>query len=89
MAIVSGLIFWLKNQSFNSGEIILLFQPAEENGKGANRVLKDERFKSLKTVEAIKSTEKVIINRRTKVNDKKKQWVGVVFPKKPKRGGII
>ena len=49
MAIVSGLIFWLKNQSFNSGEIILLFQPAEENGKGANRVLKDERFKSLKT----------------------------------------
>jgi len=49
MAIVSGLIFWLKNQSFNSGEVILLFQPAEENGKGANRVLKDERFKSLKT----------------------------------------
>ena len=49
MAIVSGLIFWLKNQSFNSGEVILLFQPAEENGKGANRVLKDERFKNLKT----------------------------------------
>ncbi len=49
MAIVSGLIFWLKNQSFNAGEIILLFQPAEENGKGANLVIKDERFKNLKT----------------------------------------
>ena len=49
MAIVSGLIFWLKNQSFNSGEIILLFQPAEENGKGANRVVNDKKFKNLKT----------------------------------------
>ena len=49
MAIVSGLIFWLKNQSFNSGEIILLFQPAEENGKGAKRVVNDEKFKNLKT----------------------------------------
>ncbi|WP_047245756.1 amidohydrolase [Maribacter thermophilus] len=49
MAIVSGLIFWLKNQSFNSGEIILLFQPAEENGKGAYRIVNDPKFKSLKT----------------------------------------
>ncbi|TMM56831.1 amidohydrolase [Maribacter algarum] len=49
MAIVSGLIFWLKEQSFDSGEVILLFQPAEENGEGAYRVLQDERFKKLKT----------------------------------------
>lgn len=49
MAIVSGLIFWLKEQAFDSGEIILLFQPAEENGEGAHRVLQDERFKMLKT----------------------------------------
>ncbi len=49
MAIVSGLIFWLKEQAFNSGEVILLFQPAEENGEGAHRVLQDERFKNLKT----------------------------------------
>lgn len=49
MAIVSGLIFWLKEQSFESGEVILLFQPAEENGEGAHRVLQDERFKKLKT----------------------------------------
>ena len=49
MAIVTGLVLWLKNQPFNSGEIILLFQPAEENGKGANLVVKDKRFKELKT----------------------------------------
>jgi len=47
MAIVSGLIFWLKKQSLESGEVILLFQPAEENGEGAYRVLQDERFKNL------------------------------------------
>ena len=49
MAIVLGLIFWLKEQEFDSGEIILLFQPAEENGEGAHRVVQDERFKNLKT----------------------------------------
>lgn len=49
MAIVAGLIFWIKQQAFSSGEIILLFQPAEETGKGAYRVLKDEKFKALKT----------------------------------------
>lgn len=49
MAIVSGLIFWIKNQSFKSGRINLLFQPAEETGKGAYSVIKDEKFKSLNT----------------------------------------
>jgi len=49
MAIVSGLIFWLKKQSFESGEVILLFQPAEENGEGAHLVLQDKRFKNLET----------------------------------------
>ena len=49
MAIVSGLIFWLKERLFESGEVILLFQPAEENGEGAHRVLQDERFKNLET----------------------------------------
>ena len=49
MAIVSGLIFWIKNQSFESGKIILLFQPAEETGKGAYQVIKDNKFKELKT----------------------------------------
>ena len=49
MAIVSGLIFWIKNQSFESGKIILLFQPAEETGKGAYQVIKDKKFKELQT----------------------------------------
>ena len=49
MAIVSGLIFWIKNQSFKAGKIILLFQPAEETGEGAARVINDEKFKKLKT----------------------------------------
>lgn len=47
MAIVAGLGFWLKEQSFTSGKVVLLFQPAEENGKGAHSVVNDEKFKSL------------------------------------------
>lgn len=47
MAIVAGLIFWIKNQSFSSGTIILLFQPAEEIGLGAHRVLNSSEFKGM------------------------------------------
>src|SRR5687767_11645364 len=35
MAILSGLIFRIKEMPFKKGKIILLFQPAEENGQGA------------------------------------------------------
>ena len=49
MAIVSGLLGWLETQPFDSGKIILLFQPAEENGQGAHRVLQDDRFRALQT----------------------------------------
>ncbi|RRJ91357.1 amidohydrolase [Flavobacterium macacae] len=48
MAIVSGLGFWLKEQKFNSGKVVLLFQPAEENGEGAHKIVTDEKFKNLK-----------------------------------------
>ncbi|MCF4101204.1 amidohydrolase [Gillisia sp. M10.2A] len=48
MAIVAGLIFWVKKQNFQTGRLILLFQPAEENGKGAQAVLNDEKFKTFK-----------------------------------------
>jgi amidohydrolase len=48
MAMVSGLIFWIKKQTFGHGKIILLFQPAEETGKGARAVIEDDRFKELK-----------------------------------------
>lgn len=44
MAIVAGLVFWIKQQSFTSGKIVLLFQPAEETGQGALQVMQDERF---------------------------------------------
>ncbi|MEX0996309.1 MAG: amidohydrolase [Flavobacteriaceae bacterium] len=47
MAIVAGLVFWLKEQDFNNGKVILLFQPAEESGTGAADVLKDHRFNEL------------------------------------------
>lgn len=47
MAMVAGLIFWIKKQTFTAGKIILLFQPAEETGQGAFQVVEDERFKNL------------------------------------------
>lgn len=47
MAIVSGLIFWIKEQVFKNGQIVLLFQPAEETGQGAYKVLEDKRFAQL------------------------------------------
>jgi len=48
MAMVAGLIFWIKEQTFGHGKIILLFQPAEETGKGARDVIEDLKFKELK-----------------------------------------
>ena len=47
MAIVAGLIFWIKKQYFHAGKIVLLFQPAEETGQGAFQVLEDPRFQAL------------------------------------------
>lgn len=44
MAIVSSLAAWLDSGAINSGKVILLYQPAEENGQGAERVLHDDRF---------------------------------------------
>jgi amidohydrolase len=49
MAIVAGLVFWLREQSFQSGKIVLLFQPAEETGQGAAAVVRDEKFRQLDT----------------------------------------
>ena len=44
MAILAGLIFWIKKQSFEIGKVVLLFQSAEETGQGAFQMLNDERF---------------------------------------------
>ncbi len=47
MAILAGLGLWLKKQSFQRGKVVLLFQPAEESGQGAQAVLQEERFRQL------------------------------------------
>jgi len=47
MAIVAGLIFMIKERDFKHGNIVLLFQPAEETGEGAFKVISDPRFKEL------------------------------------------
>ena len=47
MTIVAGLAEWLSVAEFKKGKVVLLFQPAEETGKGAAKVLEDERFLNL------------------------------------------
>lgn len=47
MTIVFGVAKELKKKSLSRGEVLLLFQPAEETGKGAKCVLEDEKFKDI------------------------------------------
>ena len=47
MAIVAGIIFWMKEQNFTAGKIVLLFQPAEETGMGGSGIVDDPRFTAL------------------------------------------
>lgn len=47
MSIIAGLALWLKERNLQKGKVILLFQPAEETGKGAHLVLNDPKFKEL------------------------------------------
>ncbi|SKB62536.1 amidohydrolase [Maribacter arcticus] len=47
MAIVAGLSIWLKEAEFKNGKVVLLFQPAEETGKGAAKILADAKFTNL------------------------------------------
>ncbi len=49
MAIVASLAKWLHQSEFEAGKVILLFQPAEETGEGAERIVKDIHFKELRT----------------------------------------
>lgn len=53
MAILLGVAEWLKDHRPEKGSVILLFQPAEETGEGAARVLSDDRFKQLQINRAI------------------------------------
>lgn len=47
-AILCGLAQWLGEQRPDRGEVVLLFQPAEETGQGAQAVLQDPQFQQIK-----------------------------------------
>lgn len=47
MAILCGVARELSNRDSIAGQVLLLFQPAEETGKGARQVLDDEKFKNI------------------------------------------
>lgn len=47
MAIVAGLAAMLQKDRHQRGRVVLLFQPAEENGEGAKAVLQDAQFKDI------------------------------------------
>jgi len=46
--ILCGLAQWLGEQRPDSGEVVLLFQPAEETGQGAKAILSDPKFDAIK-----------------------------------------
>ena len=46
--ILCGLARWLGEQRPDHGEVVLLFQPAEETGQGAKAILEDPRFECIK-----------------------------------------
>lgn len=47
MTIVAGLAPWLAERPFDRGRVILLFQPAEETGVGANALINDPLFQNI------------------------------------------
>ena len=47
MVIVAGIAQWLSEKPINRGSVVLLFQSAEETGKGAKQVVESEAFKEL------------------------------------------
>ncbi|GAB3650065.1 amidohydrolase [Echinicola sediminis] len=48
MAIVAGLGHFLSDWPLPKGKAVLLFQPAEETGEGAEKVIKDKNFSKIK-----------------------------------------
>lgn len=48
MTVLAGLGIILSKEKLNYGKVILLYQPAEETGEGAELVLRDENFLKLK-----------------------------------------
>lgn len=47
MAILCGLAIALYHKRPETGSVILLFQPAEEDGSGAQKVISDDKFRSI------------------------------------------
>ena len=47
MAIMIGLAQAFYNNPPEKGQVVLLFQPSEENGQGARRVIQDEKFENI------------------------------------------
>lgn len=47
-AILCGLAQWLGEQRPDRGEVVLLFQPAEETGQGAQAIMQDPQFQHIK-----------------------------------------
>ncbi len=48
MTILCGLASLFKNKKPKKGKVVLLFQPAEETGEGAAKVMKDKKFEKIK-----------------------------------------
>ncbi|MCF8236418.1 MAG: amidohydrolase [Bacteroidales bacterium] len=48
MVMVAGLAHYLSKNRPECGKVILLYQPEEETGQGAEKVVKDEKYKKLK-----------------------------------------
>ncbi len=48
MAVLGGLASVLREQRPKKGRVILLFQPEEENGQGASKVIQDKKFAAIK-----------------------------------------
>lgn len=48
MAIVAGLAMLLNTNRSFKGKVVLMFQPAEETGEGAMKILSDKKFRSVK-----------------------------------------
>lgn len=48
MTILAGLATLLKYKKIKSGKLVLLFQPSEENGEGASKVIADRLFESIR-----------------------------------------
>ncbi len=47
MATLAGFAMWLSENRPEKGKVVLLFQPAEETGEGAERVISDPKFQEI------------------------------------------